>query len=56
MPGRQWRQGANGVIVGSAIVEIIERHVGDAKGMERELSDYIVRMKAAVGGSGGLPL
>ncbi len=43
--------GADGVIVGSAIVEIIERHVGDVEGMERELSDYIVRMKAAVVGS-----
>ncbi|MDE4907994.1 tryptophan synthase subunit alpha [Methanogenium marinum] len=43
--------GADGVIVGSAIVEIVERHVGDLAGMERELSDYIARMKAAVVGS-----
>lgn len=40
--------GADGVIVGSAIVEIVEKHAGDAEGMEQELSDYIGRMKAAV--------
>ncbi|WFN33699.1 tryptophan synthase subunit alpha [Methanogenium sp. S4BF] len=40
--------GVDGVIVGSAIVEIIERHAGDAEGMQEALSDYIARMKAAV--------
>jgi tryptophan synthase alpha chain len=46
--------GADGVIVGSAIVEIVERHAGDVEGMERELSDYIGRMKAAVVDAGGV--
>lgn len=46
--------GADGVIVGSAIVEIIERNAGDVEGIERELSEYIARMKAAVVDVGGV--
>lgn len=40
--------GADGVIVGSAIVEIVERHAGDAGALEEELSRYIAGIKAAV--------
>lgn len=39
--------GADGVIVGSAIVEIVERHLGDPDAMERELMTYVSRMKHA---------
>lgn len=40
--------GADGVIVGSAIVEIIERNAGDPERLERELAEFTARMKAAV--------
>ena len=46
--------GVDGVIVGSAIVEIIERHAGDTEGMQQALSEYIGRMKAAVMDAGGV--
>jgi tryptophan synthase alpha chain len=46
--------GADGVIVGSAIVGIIERHAGDPGGLERELAAYIARMKASVRDSSGV--
>jgi tryptophan synthase alpha chain len=41
------RAGADGVIVGSAIVEIVERTLKDPDAMERELQDYVTRMKQA---------
>ena len=44
--------GADGVIVGSAIVEIIERHARDAEALEEGLSCYIAGMKAAVRNGG----
>jgi len=37
--------GADGVIVGSAIVAIVERNLGQPDRMERELRDYVARMK-----------
>ncbi|OPX61736.1 MAG: Tryptophan synthase alpha chain [Methanoregula sp. PtaU1.Bin006] len=37
--------GADGVIVGSAIVDIVGRNVGDPAAMERELKSYVARMK-----------
>jgi tryptophan synthase alpha chain len=42
------RAGADGVIVGSAIVEIIERNLKDAIAMERELKGYVTTMKKAL--------
>ena len=39
--------GADGVIVGSAIVSIVEKNLGDIPLMERELRQYVERMKAA---------
>jgi len=39
------RAGADGVIVGSAIVEIIERNLEDTETMVRELQDYVSLMK-----------
>ncbi|MCX6689072.1 MAG: tryptophan synthase subunit alpha, partial [Methanoregula sp.] len=39
--------GADGVIVGSAIVSIIEKNLGDIPRMERELKQYVARMKVA---------
>ncbi|KQC04716.1 MAG: tryptophan synthase subunit alpha [Methanoculleus sp. SDB] len=44
--------GADGVIVGSAIVEIIERNAGNPGRMERELAAFTARMKAAVDSHG----
>jgi tryptophan synthase alpha chain len=41
------RAGADGVIVGSAIVSIVERNLGNPDSMERELRDYVARMKQA---------
>jgi tryptophan synthase alpha chain len=43
--------GADGVIVGSAIVDIIGRTIGNPDAMEDELADFIARMKQAAGGS-----
>jgi tryptophan synthase alpha chain len=40
--------GANGVIVGSAIVEIVERHRSNPAVMERELRQYVAQMKKAL--------
>ena len=39
--------GADGVIVGSAIVEIVERNLGNPDAMARELKAYVSRMKEA---------
>jgi len=39
--------GADGVIVGSAIVDIIERNLGNPGAMERELREFVSRMKNA---------
>ena len=39
------RAGADGVIVGSAIVEIIERNLNDPDTMEREMKNYVSDMK-----------
>jgi tryptophan synthase alpha chain len=43
--------GADGVIVGSAIVDIIERTISDPDAMEHELADFISSLKQAAGGS-----
>ena len=39
--------GADGVIVGSAIVSIVERNLGSPDAMERDLKKYVAQMKAA---------
>lgn len=39
--------GADGIIVGSAIVDIIERHIRDPGEMEHQLRNYVAGMKAA---------
>jgi tryptophan synthase alpha chain len=39
------RAGADGVIVGSAIVEIVERNLGKPDTMERDLKTYVSQMK-----------
>jgi tryptophan synthase alpha chain len=39
--------GADGIIVGSAIVEIVERNLQDTDVMERELREYVSAMKEA---------
>jgi len=36
---------ADGVIVGSAIVAIVERNLGRPERMERELQEYVAQMK-----------
>jgi tryptophan synthase alpha chain len=41
-------QGADGIIVGSAIVDIVGRNKNDPAGMENELMDYVSRMKASM--------
>jgi len=41
------RAGADGVIVGSAIVNIVERHLGDPDAMETVLRQYVTGMKNA---------
>jgi len=38
---------ADWVIVGSAIVAIVERNLGNPDAMERELKKYVAQMKAA---------
>lgn len=40
--------GTDGIIVGSAIVTIVEAHLGNPAAMERKLKDYVVRMKNAI--------
>jgi tryptophan synthase alpha chain len=42
------RAGADGVIVGSAIVGIVERNLKDPDAMERELKEYVSAMKKAI--------
>ena len=42
--------GADGVIVGSAIVKIIERNVSDKKKMILEIGEFVRGMKDAVRG------
>jgi tryptophan synthase alpha chain len=42
--------GADAVIVGSAIVDIIERHLGDEEGMMAALSTHVTAMRAVTGG------
>jgi tryptophan synthase alpha chain len=44
--------GADGVIVGSAIVDIVEKNLGDVLAMEKELRHYVAGMKTATGTSG----
>ena len=44
------RAGADGVIVGSAIVDIVERNLKDPDTMEHELREYLSVMKNALGG------
>jgi tryptophan synthase alpha chain len=39
------RAGADGMIVGSAIVDIVERHLGNPDTMERRLKEYVSSMK-----------
>lgn len=39
--------GADGAIAGSAVVQIVNRYLGDVPAMTRELTDYVRRMKAA---------
>ena len=39
--------GADGVIAGSAVVQIVNRYLGDVPAMTRELTDYVRRMKVA---------
>jgi tryptophan synthase alpha chain len=40
--------GADGIIVGSAIVDIIERNTGDPDAIERDLKTYVIQMKNAL--------
>ncbi|HUK37835.1 MAG TPA: tryptophan synthase subunit alpha [Methanomicrobiales archaeon] len=42
--------GADGVIVGSAIVKIVEEHAGDPERMARELRDFVIGMRGALAG------
>jgi tryptophan synthase alpha chain len=44
------KAGSDGVIVGSAIVEIVERNLEDPGLMEHELKDYVSAMKKALSG------
>ncbi len=41
--------GADGIIVGSALVNIVEKHLADIPAMERELREYVSRMKEGAG-------
>jgi len=41
--------GADGVIVGSAIVNIVEKNLGNPAAMEQELRQYVAEMKNATG-------
>jgi tryptophan synthase alpha chain len=45
--------GADGIIVGSAIVNIIESNLSNPERMERDLKGYVSRMKTATDGSNG---
>jgi tryptophan synthase alpha chain len=40
--------GADGIIVGSAIVNIVERNTGDPNAIERDLKRYVIQMKNAL--------
>jgi tryptophan synthase alpha chain len=40
--------GADGVIVGSAIVDIVGKHLGNPDAMERALKTYVIQMKKAL--------
>jgi len=40
------RSGADGAIVGSAIIDVIARNLGDKKKMIREVARYVAAMKA----------
>jgi tryptophan synthase alpha chain len=40
--------GADGIIVGSAIVNIVERNTGDPDAIERDLKTYVIQMKNAL--------
>jgi tryptophan synthase alpha chain len=42
------RAGADGVIVGSAIVGIVERNLKDPDAIEHELKEYVSAMKKAL--------
>ena len=39
--------GADGIIIGSAIVSIVERNLNSPDAIEQELKDYVVLMKNA---------
>ena len=41
------RAGADGVIVGSALVGIVERYLSEPDAMARELKEYVSAMKRA---------
>ncbi len=41
------KAGADGVIVGSAIVDLVEKHLDDRDSMERALGQYVSQMKKA---------
>jgi len=43
------KAGADGVIVGSAIVDIVENNLGTPVVMEKKLREYIIEMKNAIG-------
>ena len=43
--------GADGIIVGSAIVNRVEKYLGDPAAMEQELKSYVSQMKKAAGSS-----
>jgi len=43
------KAGADGVIVGSAIVDIVEKNLGNPVVMEKKLREYIIEMKNAIG-------
>jgi tryptophan synthase alpha chain len=42
--------GADGIIVGSALVDLVEKHIRDPDGMAREIREFVARMREALGG------
>jgi tryptophan synthase alpha chain len=42
--------GADGIIVGSAIVDLVETHAGDPDRMAREIRGFVTGMREALGG------
>ncbi|HVN66097.1 MAG TPA: tryptophan synthase subunit alpha [Methanomicrobiales archaeon] len=42
--------GADGIIVGSAIVQLVETHAGDPERMAREIREFVKGMRDALGG------